>query len=127
MPMGQVPGAPQLYLTNTDEAERQAFDMGMSKVTQTHTNLGKVNLKIIQAVGVVPKGSAHEEMIKKLQAYKKTIDVMTKKYETIVQTKRVPDVNEATTSSTLKKMVFNDWECAPPTPYTSHKSKYINK
>ena len=120
MPVG-AQGIPLLSLTNTDEGERQAFQLAMAKVNQTHTNLAKVNLKIIQAVGEIPKGAAHTEMINKLQAYKSDIEGLTAKYEATVQYKRIPDLAEATTSHNLKKNVCDNFERASPkTPHTSH-------
>jgi hypothetical protein len=113
MGMGMPSITPQpLYITNTDEAERQAFQLAMGKVSQTHTNLGKVTLKIIEAIGKTPHGTAHTEMIEKLKVFKISIDELTQKYEKIVQHKRIPDLAEATTSSNLKKAVCYDYECA---------------
>lgn len=79
-----LPGLQPLYLTNTDEAERQAMELSLGKVAQTHANLGKVTLKIIQAIGIKPTGGAHKEMIDKLKTFKVAIDDLTNKYENIV-------------------------------------------
>ena len=107
-----IPGAPPLYITNgTDDAERSAFELAMGKVSQTHSNLGKVLLKIIQAIGIKPHGTAHQEMIDKLKEYKKTIESLTNKYQMIVQNKRIPELAEATTSNNLKKLICNERTC----------------
>ena len=90
MPTGGIPGAPPLYLTDQSEAERQAMEMAMGKVAQTHSNLGKVNLKIIHAIGLKPTGTGHSEMIEKLKAFKSSIDELTKKYEKSYKPKGSP-------------------------------------
>ena len=110
--MPTLPGAQPLYITNgTNDAETSAFELAMGKVSQTHSNLGKVLLKIIQAVGIKPHGTAHQEMIDKLKDYKKTIESLTNKYQLIVQNKRIPELAEATTSNNLKKLICNERTC----------------
>ena len=105
---GGIPGAPPLYLANEGETERQAMELAIGKVSQTHSNLGKVTLKIIQAIGVKPTGGAHSEIIGKHKRFKASIDDLNMKYELILQTKRIPDQAEATTSTSLKQLVCND-------------------
>ena len=70
-----------------------------------------------------------QEMIDKLKNHKNNIDDLTNKYQLVVQNKRIPDIQEATTFNNLKKLICNERTCVKDTNHITTqmhiKTKYI--
>jgi hypothetical protein len=92
----------------TANEETKLWELGMAKVRQTHANITRVELKIMEAVSVPPKSGGHGEIIGKLQSYQGAMKKLKSQYEYVVEHQRIEGLAVPTTVHELKKKVCED-------------------
>ena len=83
--------------------------MALVKARTAHTNMGKLQLSVQEAVGYPPKNTAHQQVIGKLKQYDTTLQTKVQDYLQIVTQHTIPNLGEPTTTDHLRKKLVQDF------------------
>ena len=67
------------------------MESAITKVRTNHTNVGKLRLKVCEAVSTEPKHSSRKNVLDKLDEYLLWLDKKLADYSTIVTTRAIPN------------------------------------
>ena len=89
--------------------ERKNWEMALVKARTAHTNMGKLQLSVQEAVGYPPKNTTHQQVIGKLKQYDTTLQTKVQDYLQIVTQHTIPNLGEPTTTDHLRKKLVQDF------------------
>ena len=103
----QVRGLSCVFRGNEEE-ERKAFELGIKKVTQSHSNLNKLDLKLTEAMSYKPKTKGHQDVLMLFPTYKTWVANKLTEYKAIIGTRVIPGSTTPTNSVDLKTLCSQD-------------------
>jgi hypothetical protein len=82
--------------------------LGIKKVTQSHANLNKLDLKLTEALSFRPTSKGHQDILNLFPAYKVWVATKLVEYKQIIATRVIPGQTTPTNSTDLKTLCSAD-------------------